>query len=557
MSPSEPRRPNILWISTHDINPDLGCYAGVWPGAEYAATPNLDALAARGVRFDNAFAAAPICAPSRSAIITGCYPTAIGTMHMRSKAVPPPTVRLLPEILRAAGYYCTNNWFTDFQLDLPDIAFDECSPRAHWRDRPDEDTPFFAVFHGMATHESQLYLDDEEFATATAAMPESARHDPAAAPLPPYYPDEPEFRTAWARYADLITAMDSWAGGILAELEEDGLLEDTIVVFWSDHGKGMPRAKRWPNESGLREPLIISWPGHVPEGAAATGLVHTMDLAPTMLRMAGVDIPDSLHGVPVLTEDGGIVAEPNAYTYGGRDRQGEAEDRSRTVRDARFRYIRNDFPDKPAMIHTDYADHFPTWAAYRRLASDEAQQRARGERPSALDPVQRTVVAQSKPAEELYDIVADPHETVNLAADPARAADLARLRSALVAWQEQYGDLGLLPERELEERWRPDGRRRKTPQPDAVIADGLLTLASDIPGAILGWTTEAAREPAATEPLRPAFGSASADGRRWHPYISPIAIDGPVRVKAWRLGYDPSEELLIEPGSTAERTDAA
>lgn len=548
------RRPNIVWISTHDINPDLGCYTGVWPGAEYAVTPNLDALAARGVRFDNAFAAAPICAPSRSAIITGCFPTAIGTMHMRSKAVPPPDVRLLPEILRGAGYYCTNNWFTDFQLELPEIAFDDCSPTAHWRNRPDEDTPFFAVFHGMATHESQLYLDEDAFRSATADVPESARHDPAGAPLPPYYPDEPEFRTAWARYSDLITQMDHWAGGILGELEEDGLLQDTVVVFWSDHGKGMPRAKRWPNESGLREPLIVSWPGRVPAGVAAEGLVHTMDLAPTMLALAGLEVPEAMHGVPFLTSDGGVVAEPNAYTFGGRDRQGEAEDRARTVRDSRFRYIRNDFPDKPAMIHTDYSDRFPTWAAYRRLASDEAQQRARGERPSALDPLQRAVVAQRKPPEELYDIIADPHETVNLAGDPAHAEDVARLRGALDDWTERYGDLGLLPEEELEEQWRPGGFRRRTAEPVAAVRDGMLTVRSDTPGSIVGWTADGPRQDEPAPALAGEFGATAPDRRRWHPYSGPVAVATEVRVKAWRLGYEPSTEVLAGPPA-AERTE--
>ncbi|MGO4533555.1 sulfatase-like hydrolase/transferase [Leifsonia sp. 2MCAF36] len=546
------RRPNIVWISTHDINPDLGCYTGVWPGAEYAVTPHLDALASRGIRFDNAFAAAPICAPSRSAIITGCFPTAIGTMHMRSKAVLPPTVRLLPEIFRQAGYYCTNNWFTDFQIELPDIAFDDCSPTAHWRNRPDEETPFFAVFHGMATHESQLYLDDEAFSAATSHVSEADRHDPAAAPLPPYYPDEPAFRNAWARYSDLITEMDHWAGGIIAQLEADGLLDDTIVVFWSDHGKGMPRAKRWPNESGLREPLIVSWPGRFPAGVSATGLVHTMDLAPTMLRLAGLDVPAAMHGVPLFDSDDALIAEPNAYTYGGRDRQGEAEDRSRTVRDRRFRYIRNDFPDKPAMIHTEYPDHLATWAAYRRLASHETQQRARGERPSLMSPLQRSVVAQSKPAEELYDIVADPHETNNLAADPAYAADLIRLREALAGWIDRFGDLGMQPEAELEEAWRPGGVRRRTAQPNASVDNGVLTMCSETPGAILGWTTEEARGPAETASPLSEIGITQTDGRSWHPYDEPIAVDSPIWVKAWRVGYEPSPELLVTARATNE-----
>ena len=541
------RRPNIVWISTHDINPDLGCYAGVWPGAEYARTPHLDALAARGIRFDNAFAAAPICAPARSAILTGCYPTAIGTMHMRSKAVPPPEVRLLPEVLRQAGYYCTNNWFTDFQIDLPEVAFDDCSPTAHWRNRPDDDTPFFAVFHGMATHESQLYLDDDAFAAATSHVHADDRHDPAAAPLPPYYPDDETFRTAWARYADLITEMDQWAGGILAELDADGLLDDTIVVFWSDHGKGMPRAKRWPNESGLREPLIVSWPGRLPAGRAATGLAHTMDLAPTMLALAGLPIPEGMHGVPLFDADRSPVAEPNQYIFGGRDRQGEADDRSRTARDRRYH------PDKPAMIHTEYPDHLDTWAAFRRLASDECQQRARGERPSRMTAAQRAVVAQSKPAEELYDITADPHEVDNLAARAEFRDDLDRLRAALDRWIARYGDLGALAEADLEEQWRPGGRRRATASPIARIVDGMLTARCETPGAIVAWTTDPPVATADRQRFAQEIGMPPADGRRWHVYGTPVEVETPVWVKAWRIGYEPSDQAAVATGDRSEQ----
>lgn len=545
MSASSARRPNIVWITTHDINPDLGCYAGVWPGAEYAHTPHLDALARRGMRFDNAFAAAPICAPARSAIITGCFPTAIGTMHMRSKAQLPPEVRLLPEMLRAAGYYCTNDWFTDFQVDLPEVVFDECRPGAHWRNRPTEDTPFFAMFHGMATHESQLYLDDEAFAAATEHVGDAQRHRPQDAPLPPYYPDEPVFRDAWARYSDLITEMDHWAGGLLAELENAGLLEDTIVVFWSDHGKGMPRAKRWPNEAGLREPLIVSWPGRIAEGSSSADLVHTMDLAPTMLALAGLEVPGWMHGVPLFDQDGTALPSPNEMTFGGRDRQGEADDRSRTVRDARFRYIRHFFPDKPAMIHTEYPDRLPTWAAFRRLASDECQQRARGERPSAMTAVQRAVVAQSKPAEELYDVLADPHETNDLAADPRFADDLARLRSALDAWMERYGDLGAMPESELEEQWRPGGARRLTEPPHVSVADGILSLAEPAAGVLLGWTRDAPVDARDQSPMQREIGLAPS-ARRWMPYTGPVPLDGPVWVRAWRIGHEPAPELLVD-----------
>jgi len=546
MSAARTRRPNIVWISTHDINPDLGCYAGIWPGAEYARTPHLDALARRGIRFDNAFAAAPICAPARSAIITGCFPTAIGTMHMRSKAVLPADVRLLPEILRAEGYYCTNDWFTDFQVDLPELVFDECRRGAHWRNRPSDDTPFFAMFHGMATHESQLYLDAEAFTAATSHVGDADRHLPEEAPLPPYYPDEQVFRESWARYADLITEMDHWVGGIIAELKEDGLLDDTIVVFWSDHGKGMPRAKRWPNESGLREPLIISWPGRIVEDSSTSDLVHTMDLAPTMLALAGIDVPEWMHGVPLFEQSGTLRREPNEMTFGGRDRQGEADDRSRTVRDTRFRYIRNHFPDKPAMIHTEYPDRLPTWAAFRRLASDECQQRARGERPSLMTTAQRAVVAQSKTAEELYDIVADPHETVNLAGDPRFDSDLQRLRDALDAWTENYGDLGAIPESELEEQWRPDGVRRETPPPHISTASGLLSLATSADGIRLGWTRDAPDDVQSQGAMQRELGLAAATTRRWMPYVEPVPLGSPVWVRAWRIGFEPSPEIHVE-----------
>ena len=545
---TDARRPNILWISTHDINPDLGCYAGVWPGAEYAHTPNLDALARRGVRFDNAFAAAPICAPARSAIATGCFPTAIGTMHMRSKAVPPADVHLLPELLRAEGYYCTNNWFTDLQMELPPLIFDECGPEAHWRNRPTADTPFFAQFHGMTTHESQLYTDDEVFVRTTSHVAPEHRHDPAEAPIPPYYPDDDAFRVAWARYSDLITEMDHWVGEILAELDADGLTDNTIVVFWSDHGKGMPRAKRWPNEAGLREPLIMSGPALPGGNASVADLVHTMDIAPTMLALAGIDVPEWMHGKALFGADGTPHDNPNLYTYGGRDRQGEADDRCRTVRDRRFRYIRHFFPEKPAMLHTEYPDALATWSTFRRLASDECQQRARGERPSIMTPLQRSVVAQSKPAEELYDIVADPHETRDLSTDPEFRADLERLRGALDEWMARYGDLGAIPEEELEERWRPGGSPRTTAAPVVASVDGRVSVTSPTDGARIGWTTDVPNE--ATDPIgamQREIGMPEDDGRRWHLYTGPDSLPAGRRLtlRAWRIGFRPSDEVAL------------
>jgi uncharacterized sulfatase len=534
-------RPNILWISTHDINPHLGAYAGVYPGAECARTPNLDRLAAEGMRFDNAFAAAPICAPSRSAIMTGCYPTAIGTMHMRTKAVPPPEVRLFTEYLREAGYHTTNNWFTDFQVPTPASAFDDCSATAHWRDRPSADTPFFAAFHSLTTHESRIYLDDDAFAQLTEHVGD--RHDPASVPLPPYYPDTETFRRSWARYLDLITEMDHWVGELLAQLDADGLADNTIVVFWSDHGPGMPRAKRWINDSGLHEPLIVRWPGRIAPGSVHTGVVQLMDLAPTMLRLAGVDVPGHMHGRAFLDPDG-RPETPNTYAFASRDRMDVLEDRSRSVRDARYRYIRHYHPDRPPMQHCDYPDGLHTWREMRRLAGEEAGQRALGVPRSLLTPLQRSVVAPAKPAEELYDLDEDPYEEHNLACEPTRADTLDRLRAALDDWLATYGDLGELPEDELLATWRPGGEWPVTapPRPGDHI--------SATEGARVVWTTD---PPPATDAgdqgwLATVVGSPVPDGRRWCLLCpaTPPPANVPVWLKACRLGYRDSPEVLKE-----------
>ena len=547
------QRPNILWISTHDINPDLGCYEGVWPGAEYALTPHLDGLAAAGARYDNAFASGPVCAPSRSAIITGMHPISIGTMHMRSKAVPPPEVRMLPEYFREAGYYCTNNFWTDFQMVTPTPTFDDCGPTAHWRDRPHPEQPFFATFHGMVTHESRLYVDDDAHAELTPDLTEAERRDPAAAPLPPYYPDTEVFRRTWARYAELITQMDHWVGELLAQLEEDGLADNTIVVFWSDHGVGLPRAKRFPYESGLHEPLIVRWPGRIPAGTVREQLVHLLDLAPSMLAACGLDVPAHMQGAAFLDERGCV--DPGVdYVFGARDRMDEQEDTSRTVRDARFRYIRHLHPDRPHLQHTAYAEKMPTWRELRDRRWQEAVQLSLGMIPSRFDPVQRRLVSASKPPEALYDITVDPYEIHDLAGDPSYRDDLVRLRTALERWQAQVGDLGLVPEEELLERWRPGGAEQVTAAPVVTVVDGRASASCATPGARIAWTTDPPTdaESSLTE-LAASSGDPVLDGRRWWFHTGPVPLEPGVRLwfKAWRLGFAPSSEVGVDTGGIA------
>ena len=533
-------RPNVLWISAHDINPHLGCYTDVWPGAEQACTPRLDALAADGLRFDRAFSAAPVCGPSRSAIFTGCFPPAIGTMHMRTRATPPPEVRLLPQYFREAGYWTGNSSFTDFQVDVPNPVYDAVGDHAHWRLRRDPDQPFFMAFHSLITHESQLYGSDEEFARRT---PDAQRVEKAE--VPPYHPDTEVFRTSWRRYLELVSQLDHWVGGILDQLDEDGLSDTTIVVFWSDHGLGMPRGKRWASELGFREPLIVRWPGKVAAGSAYSEPVGLMDLAPTMLEMCDLVVPGHMHGTVLLGSDGSPRQRSDEYVVSARDRMGEQEDTSRSIRDRRFRYTRHLHPDRSPMGHCEYPDHLATWTELRRLFAQEAQQQlAFGEPPSILTDLQRSVVAASKlSAEELYDVEADPHEEHNLAASPEYAADRRRLSDALDAWLTEVGDLGRRPERELLAEWRPDGRRPRAAEPTAETRDGLVTITCPTDGAVVGWTTT----PPQTSTDRPAsaFNGYADDGRDWQLYTAPFIPHGPIWIKSWRLGYEPSTDVPI------------
>ncbi len=549
MSQTQTDRPNILWITTHDINPHLSCYRGVYPGAEYFSTPHLDKLANEGVRFDRAFATAPVCSPSRSSIITGRYPTSIGTMHHRTKAVPPPEVKLLPEYFRAAGYYTTVNMMLDAQLAAPAPAFDDVLPTAHWRGRPSAGTPFFSAIHLHTTHESQIYLDDDAFARATPDVAEAERHDPEYAPLPPYYPDTEVFRKSWARYADLISQMDVQVGRILQQLEEDGLAQSTIVVFWSDHGLGMPRGKRWLNDSGLHEPLIIRWPGRIRAGSVRSDLISLMDLAPTMLEVAGLSIPEHMEGKSILRRGGDFISEPNDYVFASRDRMDEQEDTSRSARNDRFRYIRHFHPDRSAMQHCQYPDELGTWKEFRRLHFAESEELARGEQPGILSTLQRSLVAATRPQEELYDLDADPYEERNLAEAGEYQQVRHEMASVLDRWISSTKDLGLRPEEELLRHWRPDGQARITAQPETSISETLVTLECETPGSTIGWTFDPPQDAAPTPPHFTMMGI-EVDGRRWKLYSSPFDLPSGsvVYAKAWRMGYVPSAEVVIRIG---------
>ena len=509
-------KPNILWITCEDTSPDLGCY-----GDTYARTPNLDRLAAQGARFDNAFSVYGVCAPSRSSIITGMYPASIGTHHMRSKGVPPSYVRCFSEYLRAAGYYCTNNVKTDYNFDCPVTAWDENSNRAHYRARS-KGQPFFSVFNLTVSHESQIRATPEQIARNLRDVPRDRLHDPAQAQLPPYYPDTPIVRRDWANYYDVVSAMDVAAGRLLHELESDGLAENTIVVFFGDHGRGLPRAKRWVYDSGIHVPFLVRWPGSIAPGTVRKDMISFVDLAPTILNVAGLRIPKHFQGQPFL---GANLPPPRKYIYAARDRMDETYDLIRAVRDDRFKYIRNYQHGKPYAQYIHYMDQMPTLREWRRLNAE-----------GKLVGPQKNFFAPEKPKEELYDTVADPHEVRNLAADPAHRAVLMRLRAAHERFMRDTKDLGLLPEPELQERMRPGGKWSTTATPEISPSGGRLAGGSKIriscptSGASIAWTTDAGEKPG------------------WNLYSSEIQLErnATLRAKACRLGYLDSAESTAD-----------
>ena len=425
-------RPNILWISAEDINAHLGCY-----GDEHAITPNLDQLASEGIRYTHAFTTAGVCAPCRSGIITGMYQTTLGTHHMRCTATLPEKIRPFPAYLREAGYYCTNRSKQDYQFRTPKDTWDNSSGKAHWRNRSDKSKPFFSVFNFTGCHESGI-ASEGKYKSVTSKLTPEERQDPQKLPLPPYYPDTPTSRENWKRNYELITAMDYWAGDLIHQLKDDGLYEDTIIFFWTDHGVGLPRGKRWVYDSGTHIPLIVRIPEkfrHCNQGKPGTvtdQLISSIDLGPTVLHLAGLQVPGHVQGQPFLGTD---LPEPRPYTYSARDRMDERYDIIRSVRDKRFRYIRNYEPLKTFYQYMNTPEKGSTMRELRTL--HEA-----GKLPKHAE----YYFSPTKPVEELYDCNADPHNIHNLAADPKFEKELKRLRKAHLAWVQDTLDLGLIPE---------------------------------------------------------------------------------------------------------------
>ncbi len=415
--------PNIVWISSEDHGPEMGCY-----GDPLARTPNIDQLASRGLRYARCWSNAPVCAPARTTIITGMYPTGLGAEHMRSMVRMPKGTRLFPSILRDAGYYCSNNSKEDYNVATDEKVWDQSNNKAHWRGRK-KDQPFFAVFNSTLSHESAIRNYRGELNT-----------DPAKVRVPAYNPDTPIVRRDWAIYYDTVSAADEQAGMRLREIETAGLSDQTIVFYWGDHGSGMPRCKRWPGNSGLHVPLVVYIPEafqHLrPEeylpGGVSERLVAFIDFAPTVLSLAGIEPPSWMQGTAFLGEHQGPAAK---YLYGFRGRMDERLDLVRSVSDGRFVYLRNYMLHRSTGQHLDYQLQTPTTREWLNLYNS-----------GTLNTIQAAFWKTPKDSEELYDLTNDPDEVVNLAESPEYQEKLTELRGALHSHLLATRDLGVAPE---------------------------------------------------------------------------------------------------------------
>jgi arylsulfatase A-like enzyme len=497
------KRWNVLWISCEDTSPDLGCY-----GDAYARTPNLDRLAGQGCRYTNAFVPYPVCAPTRSAVITGMWPSTIGTMHMRTslrgyEAVVPEYVKCFSEYLRAAGYFCTNHTKTDYQFNAPFTVWDA---GRDWRDRPGG-TPFFSVINLTASHESKNWPKKNERLV----------HDPAEAPVPTYYPDTPVVRENIARYYDNVTEMDRQAGEILKRLDDDGLADETVVFFWGDHGRGLPRCKRWCYDSGIHVPLIVRQPGKIEAGTVCEDMISLIDLAPTVMGLARVRPPETMQGRAFL---GPWKGKPREFIVAGRERMdANSYDHVRCIRDKRYKYIRNFMPEKAYTQPIPYQDKMPIMQEWRRLAAE-----GKLEGPAAL------FFRQRKPDEEFYDTQTDPDEVNSLIDAPEHQERIAKMRKQLVQWSQETGDLGGTPEPELIERMWPGGKQPVTAKPRVVVVPmgsgaRRVAITCATPGASIGYRFAA--------------------DKHWRLYSEPFEVRGNVTIEAKciRIGYKESEAV--------------
>ncbi|MBI1373602.1 MAG: sulfatase-like hydrolase/transferase [Phycisphaera sp.] len=440
-------RPNIVWIVAENLKLDLGCY-----GAQHVRTPNLDGLAAKGVLYTKVFATAPVCATSRSAFFTGMYQTTTDTQNMRSHRDDdyrlPEGVRPLTHRLKDAGY-TTGNITTiggevvgSGKLDLNFVHEGKLYDTNAWEDLP-KHQPFFAQINTLEA-EYDIY-DRQTWRVPRVKWKGEDQHEKIAKPQdvtpPPYYPDHPLVREEWARYLNSVSGLDKTIGKILRRIEDDGLADDTVIIFFADNGRLEPRGIHWLYDTGIHVPMIVYWPKNFPApgnykpGTVSDELISLIDVTATTLRCAGIARPLGMHGRAFL---GDRLGPPRQFTFSARDRIDETVNRIRSVRGPKYHYIRNYYPDRSFTSLNRYKEKcFPIKPLMRKLM---AEGKLTGPPAELMSP---TVAP-----EQLFDTEADPYEIHNLVDSdkPEHHDALVRMRAALDTWIVETQDQGVFPE---------------------------------------------------------------------------------------------------------------
>ena len=535
---TETKKPlNILWLVAEDLSPYyLNAY-----GDSRAPTPNLDRLAKEGVVYTHNFSVSGVCSPSRATLATGLYPNSFGAQNMRTlnqqaaareigiidyQAVPPSEVKMVSEIMRENGYYTTNNPKEDYQYFKSELAWDESSIYAHWRNRPDDETPFFSIFNFSVCHESRMWnfkehtFDGDQFPPERNIKKGNAKIENTNVPLlvpkdlevkvPPYLPQNEIGENAMRRMYTNIIRMDKGVGKILDQLEEDGLLDQTIVVWYSDHGGPLPRQKRLLYDSGLRVPLIIRYPDGTRAGERDDRLISFVDFPPTLLSMAGIPVPSYMQGQAF--EGAFSVKTPRTYIHGHADRFDERVDMIRAVRNKRFKYLKNFHPDRPYYLPVAYREKMEVMQELLRMRD-----------AGTLDEYQAQWFRTSKVEEELFDTENDPHELNNIAGDPAYADVLASLRAECERWIKAIDDKGFIDEVALIRTFYPNGKAQLTDAPIIDIKNSKVTVSCPTLGARIGYR----------------YSSEKAPYKGWEIYTEPIEekANDTLEIITHRLGY--------------------
>lgn len=452
-------RPNVMWIISDDLGPELGCY-----GYPDVATPNLDKLASQGVRYTRAFSTAPVCSASRTAFQTGLYQTTVGGHHhnTRIKPVLPDSIPTVTELMQKAGYFVSNG--------RGSATPEQRLAKSHFNFVYDA-REFFDGYDWTQRAEGQPFFAQVQIKEPHRAFVKSDRLRPDA-PIPPYYPEHPVTRADWANYLTSIEVLDQKIGAVLDRLDQEGLADNTLVMFFGDHGRPHVRGKQWLYDGGLHTPLIVRWPGKVKAGSVNDQLASLIDMMPTTLAAAGVDLPN-LPGLNLLAPD----CKGHEQLFAARDRCGDAPDRIRSMRTQEFKYIRNFRPELPYLQHSGYKKlSYPVETLMKVMHAQ-----GRWDAP---------FMAKTRPKEELYDLTADPHEMKNLAADTAYTEQLSKMRDAVEQWIKDTSDKGAIDESESgvdieavkaeKWKWYSNTMKKRGLNPDLTDRDYLKWLKKDL-----------------------------------------------------------------------------